>query len=211
MMNKEKIKILFVVDMHGSKSAFDRVLEKARNVDIVIDAGDFTFFSENIKPILKRYNSIKKQILITHGNHENREEVDFLCKKCKNLTFLHKKIYEYKNLIFYFYGGGGFAIKEIELEDYIPKIKKRFSAFKKKHKNARTIIIFHGPPYKTNLDMMPFGHVGSKSKTKLIKAIKPNVVIAGHIHECEYKKELIGKTFLLNPGPRGRIITFNKD
>jgi Icc-related predicted phosphoesterase len=42
-----------------------------------------------------------------------------------------------------------------------------------------------------------------------MKLVKPNVVVSGHIHDSAYARDTINKTFLLNPGPRGRIINFS--
>src|SRR3989344_1980278 len=65
----------------------------------------------------------------------------------------------------------------------------------------------HAPPDDTRLDCLPqTGHVGSKSKKEFIKKHKPLLVICGHLHENEAKKQKIKSTMLVNPGSKGEII-----
>jgi len=209
---KEKYNILFFVDVHSSKSALKSIMIKAKKADLVVCLGDFTFFGNDLDKIAKKLNSIKKPVLMIAGNHEYPEEIDELCKKYKNLISLEDDFYEYDNLIFYGDSEGGFSFHDPELEQRISKIKKRVHMFKKKHENARIIFCFHSPPYGTVLDKMSNStHVGSKTKSKLIKIIKPTVVVSGHIHETKYKKQIKLKTFFLNPGPDARFIKFDKE
>jgi len=207
----EKHKILFCADIHGSKSALKILKKKSENVDLIVCAGDFTNFEEHMHSILKKFDSFKKKVLVIHGNHEFKEDLEEVCKKSKNLIFIHEKFYKFHNIVFYGYGGGGFQLKEQLLNELIPEIKNKFKEYNSKNKNIIKIIVFHGPPYGTMLDIVEYGaHVGSKTKMKLVNKVKPNIVIAGHIHETNYQRETKGKTFFLNPGPKGRIIKFNK-
>jgi len=209
---KEKHKILFFVDMHSSKTAVSKIKTKAKGVDLIVCLGDFTFFGNGIDKFARSFNKFGKPVLMISGNHEYPEEIEELCKKYKNLVYLDNEFYEYDNLIFYGNSEGGFSLHDLYLKKQIKRVKKRFNNFKKKHKNARTIICFHSPPYRTVLDFMQgTGHVGSRTKTELIKIVKPNTVVSGHIHDTKYKKEVKWKVFMLNPGPDGRIIKFDKE
>src|SRR3989338_5024847 len=60
------------------------------------------------------------------------------------------------------------------------------------------------------LDYLPIskGHAGSLSAARLIKALKPMLVITGHLHENFYKKDSLGSSYLINPGPEGAILEF---
>lgn len=209
MQVENKIKVLFVVDIHNSKSAFGEVLQKAKNVDLVVDLGDCSFFGDGQEKIIKEYSKLKKPVLILHGNHEFSDDLKKLSSKHENLFFLHEKFFEFENIIFYGNGDGGFSSKDDRLETNFKEIDKRFKNFRKKTKNPITILAFHSPPYKTCLDYVHSEHVGSKTKANLIKYVKPNIVVSGHIHECAYARETVKKIFFLNPGPRGRIINFS--
>jgi len=210
-----KIKVFFTVDIHGEKKYLEIALKKAAKSNLIVLAGDFTFFEENMKKILQEFNSLKKPVLVIHGNHEDKKELQKAVKKFKNIKYVHKQFYECNNLIFYFNADGGFADIDPGIDREIPKVKKRFAKFKKEHKNAKTIIVFHSPPADTNLDIVNYGaheeSVGSLSKKEMICEVQPDFVIAGHIHDCNYKTDRIGNSFLLNPGPKGRILKFRRD
>jgi len=78
---------------------------------------------------------------------------------------------------------------------------------------ARTIHLFHAPPYGTALDRIaPRGryeflpmpeHVGSTAIRRFIDAAQPHLVLCGHCHEAvvlgDYKEDL-GRTRCVNPG-----------
>ena len=71
----------------------------------------------------------------------------------------------------------------------------------------KVVLLLHGPPYGTRLDELTKGtYCGNKSYTEWIKRKQPRLVIAGHIHENFEKKDKIGKSLVVNPGPFGMII-----
>lgn len=207
-----KIKVFFTVDIHGNEKYLNIALKRAAKSDLVVLAGDFTFFEENMKKILQEFDALQKPVLVIHGNHEDEKELQRVVKKFKYVKYVHKQFYEYHNLIFYFNADGGFGDIDPGIDRDILKVKKRFDEFKKKHKNAKTIIVFHSPPADTNLDIVNYGDheesVGSLSKREMIYEIQPELMIAGHIHDCSYRKDKLGNTFLLNPGPKGRVLKF---
>jgi len=73
-------------------------------------------------------------------------------------------------------------------------------------KNSKVVLITHGPPYGTRCDLMPQGHVGCKTYTKVDKELKPILHICGHLHETDSRRDKIGNTLVINPGAAGKII-----
>ena len=195
------MKILAFTDIHESKTKIENIIKEAKNVDLLICCGDFTYFSHDIKGVLTTLNKLDKPILLIHGNHENEDEVAILCKKFKNIKFIHNKVYYLGNFAFFGHGGGGFSHKDKELDMLSKDVKKKID------KTKKLIFLTHAPPYGTKLDNHPFhGHVGCQSITKAIMELKPIIHLSGHIHETEGKKDKIGNTISLNPG-KGKIIT----
>ncbi len=48
----------------------------------------------------------------------------------------------------------------------------------------KTVYIFHGPPYNTDLDVIPsLRHVGSKAIRQFVEKNEPYLVLSGHVHE----------------------------
>lgn len=214
------MKILAFVDSHGKKEPIDVIRKKSKEVDIIISAGDLTVFEDNLVKHLSDLNDIGKPVLIIHGNHEDEDSMKKACSLFKNITYLHKGMLSIENYLFFGYGGGGFSVLDKGFEkvavDFEKSMKKKSSQLlnsnagkeKKgqKKQKLKTILILHGPPYKTKVDYINSDHVGSKSYRKFIDANKPTLVVCGHLHENSGVSHKLGETIIVNPGPLGAII-----
>ncbi len=196
------MKILSFVDIHGSMSAFKKIKQKAKNADIIVCGGDFTIFEQGIDHFLSVFDKLKKPFLIIHGNHEEDDIIRHLCKKHKNLFFLHKNHFVKDDILFLGWGGGGFSLRDREFE----KHSKKFEELIKKNNDKAVVLVTHAPPYNTKLDLIVRGHHGNKSFTDFIKKNKIDLVLCGHLHENEGKMDKIGISTVINPGPYGRVI-----
>lgn len=199
------MKILVFADTHGSPQALDIIEKKAKEADLLICAGDFTIFENQMQKIFQRMNKFGKKILLIHGNHESEQAITSLAAPFENITFLHKKVAIMNNILFFGFGGGGFSFVDREFEAVAKDLYTRAIA---KYKPKKTILILHGPPFGTALDeLYAKAHCGNKSYASFVKKYQPDYVFAGHIHECFGKQQMLGKSFLLNPGPQGKFIT----
>ena len=198
------MKILAFTDLHLSSIAFKKIKEKVKKQkpDLLICAGDITIFEHGLEFILNKLNKIKKKILIIHGNHETYTVLRKLCKKYKNLIFIHKKYYKQDNHIFFGYGGSGFAL----IEPGFYKTGEKFQKIIRKNKDKKIIFITHAPPYGTKLDLIVGSHCGNKTFRNFVSRNKIDLYICGHLHENFGKKDHIKRTHILNPGPYGKII-----
>lgn len=196
------MKILAFVDMHGNKKALKALLRKAEKEkpDIILCAGDFTTFERDIQPILLELDLIGKPVLMIHGNHENPCVLKQHISMFNNLYDLHEKHHEFGDTIFIGYGGSGFAVIDPDFE------KKQYHFEKILRPGVKTILMTHAPPYGTLLDLLDEGHCGNKTIAEFIKKVQPDLVICGHFHDNFNKKDMIGRTLIINPGPEGSII-----
>jgi uncharacterized protein len=191
--------ILAFTDSHFDEHVDQQLIDKAKDVDIVICAGDFTNFGRNIDQIIKDFLKFEKPVLIIPGNHEEGEDFKRF-RKFKNLKFIHKSGFVLEDYLFVGYGGGGFSERYRDFESIIPKIKLR-------KRDRKIILVTHAPVYGTTTDYLDHaGHVGSKSSVKFIKEINPLLVICGHIEENSGQIDNIGKTIIVNPGSEGSIL-----
>ncbi len=189
------MKILAFTDMHGNADSFKKIKKKAERADLIICAGDFTYFESRMEKILAAMDKLGKKVLLIHGNHEDERNVEKACGKMKNIVFLHKKAHRFNDYLFTGFGGMGFSQKDDEFEKYAQKFENK----------KKIILVTHAPPYNTKLDNL-FSHNGNKSITSFIKKAKPILAICGHFHELFGKKDMIKTTLIINPGPEGRII-----
>jgi Icc-related predicted phosphoesterase len=202
------MRILFFTDIHGSTKHLNEVVEKSRNADIIVCPGDLTIFENGLDEIFRKLNSIGKPVIVVHGNHESASSMAVLSLRYKNVHFIHKSHYIHEDVIFFGHGGGGFSTEDKSFDKVADTFIKEFNRItKKENKNFRLILVTHAPPYETAIDDMGGGwHVGCKNYKEFIIAQQPLIAVSGHIHETFEKEDKIGKTLMLNPGPKGRII-----
>ena len=193
------MKLLACVDMHGSEKAYAAVKEKAKKVDFIVCAGDFTVFEHSIERFLKFFDSLEKEVLMIHGNHEDEDSLKEACKPFKNIHFFHKEVVDKDGFVFFGYGGGGFSMTDPEFDDCV---RSKIASLKGK----KIVLITHAPPYKTAIDMLGEDHRGNKNFKQFILELHPVLAISGHLHENAGKHELLHKTLIINPGPLGKII-----
>ncbi|HII17011.1 TPA: hypothetical protein HA361_03805 [Candidatus Woesearchaeota archaeon] len=198
------MKILAFTDVHGVVSFIRIVREKAKKhrPDVIIFAGDLTIFQQHLEKLMGMLDSFGFPLLLIHGNHETEGGMRKAVRGKKNLTFLHKRHLAIKDCVFAGYGGGGFAVIDADFERHTKNILRH----KAEHPEKKLILVTHGPPYNTRLDRIGKNPCGNKSVRAFIERHKPDLVIAGHIHENFRKRDRIGKTRLVNPGPQGNII-----
>jgi len=194
------MKLFTFADTHGSLSKIDKIIKEIEQEkpDIVICAGDISDFGENLKESIEKFRNINVPFLMIPGNHETAEDIKELARKYPFMINLHRASYEINNYIFFGYGEGGFALENKDFEKTIPKFKKTLK------QDSKVILITHGPPHGTKLDLL-HEHVGCKSIRKFIEEIKPLLNISGHIHENKNKTDVLNKTVLINPGD-GKVI-----
>lgn len=193
------MKILAFTDVHENLSAFKKIEKKASQADLLICAGDLTMFEMHIGPMMKRLSKIKKPTLMIPGNHETSSVLKKYCSFHKNIIYIHKKLHKYKDYYFLGWGGGGFSYVEQEFEQLIKKINI---------KGKKVILVTHAPPYNTKVDIIGKTHYGNKSIIRYLKQNKNIIMnICGHFHETWGKKDKVNNTLLINPGPKGEILT----
>ena len=194
------MKILAFTDIHGDPDCIEKILKKKNLADILVCCGDFSVFGISIYEILRIFSLSGKQIIIIHGNHEEGIDLSRICKRFKNIKYLHKDSFDFNGYTFFAYGGGGFKQNDIN-------VIKCSNSFKKKLDKKKIILLTHAPPYNTKLDYLSgIGHVGSKSVRKIVEDLKPVLHLCGHLHETFNKKDKINKTVVINPGCEGMII-----
>lgn len=197
------MKILAFGDLHGNKKGMKIIFDKIKAIkpELLICIGDITDFGRHLDKICKDFDSLNIQFLLIHGNHETESDIKIVARKYKNIINMHKKFYNYKNYLFFGYGGGGFSLKDPSFESFIKRNNKKLKTKRK------LIFLTHSPVYNTKLDHLTgSGHRGSISSRKFIEKYKPILVLCGHFHENEKKSDIIKNTNIINPGFDGMVI-----
>jgi len=201
------MKILAFVDIHGDSAAIKRIAEKEKKgkPDLLVCSGDVSNFGFGLFSLIKKL-SFGIPLLIIPGNHETREEIEYMGKKTNFVKNLHLKHFISGNYFFTGCGGGGFTKRHTEFEQSEKKFAEAIKKLKVKDHKYKIILVTHQPPYGTKLDYIHGEHAGSVSIRKFIEKYQPVLCLCGHLHENEGKMDKIGKTIVINPGPEGKII-----
>jgi len=189
------VRIFAFSDFHGEHELFPEITRRAKEADIVICAGDLTWFEEDVQELLSFLNSWNKPVLMIHGNHEGKKMLKKACEHFQNITFCHGKAIEFAGVTFLAWGGGGFA----RIEPELAFLTKEWES----SKNPR-FLITHAPPRDTALDIVDHRHVGCQTVNECILKLKPVVAVSGHIHDSAEAEEYIDTSHCVNLGPWGR-------
>jgi len=194
-----KMRILVFTDIHSSKAIISRLIEKSKDVDILVTPGDLTDLGKNLEEVFKLFEKAGKKLVVVPGNHEDYQELSRLSRKYRYIIDVHLKKSKIGDVVFFGHGGGGFSHIDHKLEETMKNLK-----FDEKEK---LVFITHGPPYGTKLDKLEhLGFRGSKTAAEFIKKFQPDFCFCGHLHENERKIDKIGKTVIINPGKYGMVI-----
>jgi uncharacterized protein len=197
------MKVLAFADTHGSMKALREVKEKAAKADLLLCCGDLTIFEQNMEKLLLELSRVNKPVLILPGNHEPTGELKKRCSAMPNLVYMENRIFETDTCMVFGSQGNGFAMVDRNFE----KVHKAFEKALMEKSGKSFILMTHAPPFNTALDELVDGHCGNKSIRDFIKATKPHVAFAGHIHENAGRKDRIGNTLVINPGPYGVMVS----
>ena len=199
------MKILAFVDMHGSLKALKRLekLAEKEKPDIIVCAGDVSIFEQNLDFIMHKISRMKKPVLVVQGNHESEDTMKKSCSLFENITFIHGRTYEFNNVLFIGWGGGGFSTKDKQFEKKIKEFKKKMKNFEK------VVIVTHAPPYNTKIDRIMEESCGNKTIRNFIieNTKKIKLAVSGHLHENAGKEDKLKETRVVNPGPYGKVMT----
>ena len=198
---KKKTKILAAGDIHGDTGLVKKLVEKAKkeNVDLVILAGDITFFEQSTKNIVGPFLKAGKQVLILPGNHESVATTDFLAEMyAPGAQSLHG-YYLTKNDIGIF-GAGGMPLGPSSEKEVFKLLERGNNSLKAVRKRIM-VTHMHAKGIKSEFS----GWEGSEGIRKAVEKFQPDLFIHSHIHEAEGAEEMIGKTKVINVGRKGKI------
>lgn len=196
------MKFLTFVDLHQDRKGLKELVERARkpDIDFVICAGDISTFGAGLGMVLQQFNQLGKKFYVIPGNHEEQagilDEHMVLFPWCINL---HGQAMKIGNYLFLGYGGGGFTMEDAHFR----KLARQWYS---NYQDEKIVLVTHGPPFDTNIDVLPQGHVGNKDYRNFIERMKPKLVICGHLHETAGAVDEIGSTKIVNPGWEGMVI-----
>jgi len=191
------VRALAFSDLHRDLEQARRLVERARDVDVVLCAGDLASMHHGLDETVAVLAAIETPTLLVPGNNETDEELREACQGWAAATVLHGEGVELAGVHVFGLGGGvpvtpwdwSFDLTEGEAASVLDRCPER------------AVLVVHSPPR---------GHVdnglGSVAVLKSIEAKRPEFALCGHVHECWGRESQIGATRVLNLGPAGVVL-----
>lgn len=189
-------------DLHGNIGVIPKITLCAWKFqcNFIVFCGDLTDFGsvDDGIEVLEKFSESGLELLFVPGNCDPKGLVDV---KVEGATCIHGKLFCRGDFGFIGVGGSSitpfrtpFELSESDIWSLLEKAIIEVDDF------SRVILVSHGPPHNTALDLTFAGlHVGSKSVRKFILKYKPLMGIHGHIHEGKGVDKLDG-VYIINPG-----------
>jgi Icc-related predicted phosphoesterase len=194
------MKFLCFSDLHRDQNAARNLVAAAEDVDIVIGAGDFANRHEGLADTLSILAEIDKPAVLVPGNGETADELTEAASIWKSARVLHGSGCEILGEAFWGVGGGipvtpfgswSYDFDEQQAEAMLAGL------------TPNGILIVHSPPLDT-VDHDSSGRIrGSKAIRNAVEAMKPKLVVSGHIHSDWGRQVKLGNSLILNAGPAG--------
>ena len=194
------MKLLAFSDLHRDRDQALRLVALAREADVVVGAGDFASVRLGIHKAIEPLKAIDKPIVLVPGNSESESELAEACQGWESAILLHGQGADIDGIAFFGLGGGvpvtpfpwSFDLSEREADEKLERCPDE------------CVLVAHSPP-KGYVDVAHGKHMGSEAILAAIELKRPRLAVCGHIHESWSQEATIGRTPIVNLGPKGRF------
>lgn len=194
------MKLLLFSDLHCDVTAAERLVEAARDVDVVIGAGDFGNSRRRLNVCLDVLQAITCPAVLVPGNNESYDELVAGCSGWKSAHVLHGSGVTINGVSFFGVGGG---IPVTPFGDWSFDFSEEQAAELLEVCPSGGILVSHSPP-RGYVDVASNKkHLGSRAVLAAIERVHPALVVCGHIHASAGQQATIGSTTVINAGPMG--------
>lgn len=194
------MKLLAFSDLHRDGRQAQKLVQLARQADVVVGAGDFASARLGLSKTIEPLSSIAAPAVLVPGNNETDAALWRGCADWPSARVLHGERTEIDGLTFFGLGAGvprtpfpwSFDLTE---EDAAAKLEAC---------PPGAVLVSHSPP-RGYLDEAFGRHLGSRSVLEAIEAKRPRLTLCGHIHQAWGREATIAGTKVVNLGPEGRF------
>ena len=192
------MKVLAFSDLHRDIDAATALVAASAEADVVVGAGDFATKRIGATDTLNILAQCRVPVVLTHGNHDDPDEVQLICAHNPNLHYLHGAAITIGGVSFFGLGGeipsrNAFSWNAAETEEHATKMLAECP--------SDAVLVTHTPPCGI-ADLQKNGdHEGSNAILKAGQLFKPKILLCGHIHHAWGSCGQIGETAVHNLGP----------
>jgi Icc-related predicted phosphoesterase len=193
------VRLLAFSDIHRDLHQASRLADRARDVDVVVAAGDFASVHRGLEELIEKLAVIETPTVLVPGNNETEAALRDACGGWSAARVLHGEAAEIDGESFFGLGGG----VPVTPWEWSFDLSEEEAAEKLTGCPEGGVLVAHSPP-KGYVDGNR--HLGSEAILRTIGQKQPRLVVCGHIHEAAGEEALVGATRVLNAGPDGAVI-----
>lgn len=191
------MRILAFSDLHHSRRKAALLVEASAEADLVIGAGDFCNMRQGLGEAMDLLSGITAPMVIVPGNAESAEELAAVCPE--GATLLHGSSCEISGLRLF---GLGYGIPPTPFGDWSCDMSEADAEVVLAGCESADILVTHSPPKGVG-DVTSGGlSVGSRAIAAAIERLQPRLAVCGHIHDSWGERGRIGRTEVVNLGPK---------
>ena len=195
------MKILAFSDVHTDLEAAARLVEAARDADVVVCAGDLASVHDGLEPTVEGLAAIDAPTVLVPGNNETDAALREACSGWGAATVLHGEAAEIDGRSFFGLGAG----VPVTPWDWSFDLTEDEAAAMLSGCPRDAVLVVHSPP-KGHVDLSGGTHLGSEAVLGAIEDRRPILALCGHIHDSWGEEATIGPTRVINLGPNGKLV-----
>lgn len=195
------MKILAFSDLHTDLDGAARLVERSRDADIVVAAGDLASVHRGLEKTVDALSAIEAPTVVIPGNNETDEALRDACDGWDAATVLHGEATEIDGTSFFGLGAG----VPVTPWDWSFDLTEEDAAEMLAGCPDGAVLVVHSPP-KGHVDLSGGTHLGSEAVLRSIEARGPVLALCGHIHESWGEQATVGTTRVINLGPSGMLL-----
>ena len=188
-------------DLHEHTANLRHLADELRSAALVMLSGDLTMFGGRGEAarVLAEVRALNASVLAVPGNTDHREVLTFLEGEGVSV---HGRATVHAGVAVYGIGGANptpfgtpFELAEEEIAAHLERAVGATGGVPER------ILVSHAPPFESGVDRLWSGRpVGSHAVRAHVEAIRPALVLCGHIHEGRGLGR-VGEVPVANPGP----------
>ena len=192
------MRVLAFSDLHCDLAGAGRLVERSREADVVVAAGDLASVHSGLEETVEALRAIEVPTVLVPGNNETEDALRAACDAWDAATVLHGDRAEIAGIEFFGLGGG----IPITPWDWSFDLDEDSAREALRDCPAGAFLALHSPPH-GHADASRGRHLGSHAIAEAIAAQRPRIAVCGHIHESWGERSEIDGVPVVNLGPEG--------
>jgi len=193
------VRLLAFSDLHRDAHQGQELAARARDVDVVVAAGDFASVHRGLEDMIAVLAAIETPTVVVPGNNETDVALHEACRDWGAARVLHGEGVEIDGVPFFGLGGG----VPVTPWDWSFDLTEEEAAEKLAGCPEGAVLVSHSPP-KGHVDGSR--RLGSEAVLRAVEEKQPRLVVCGHIHEAAGQESTVGASRVLNAGPGGILV-----